>query len=127
MGVCRRPTPPSRGQSAGKALIWARMSGEALNTNQRSWSALMAIDDCVLAWHGREPSRTARQFGHPQFHCGKPPPAAEPKTRTHMTLAAHSSAEADHTFMERRKCRAVHRHGTLHGRYVSGLPVTHVR
>src|SRR5229473_2493318 len=112
MGVCRRPTPPSRGQSAGKALIWARMSGEALNTNQRSWSALMAIDDCVLEWHGREPSRAARQFGQPQFHCGKPPPAAEPRTRTHTALVALSSAEAEllhlQTKMPRRCPGAAH-------------------
>ncbi|MBV1929213.1 MAG: hypothetical protein KUG81_06845, partial [Gammaproteobacteria bacterium] len=27
------------------------------------------------------PARTALQFGQLQFHCGKPPPAPEPKTR----------------------------------------------
>src|SRR5215467_11751109 len=27
------------------------------------------------------PARRPRQFGQPQFHCGKPPPAAEPRTR----------------------------------------------
>ncbi len=46
MGVWRTP---SRGHSAGNAWIWARMSGEALNRNQRSLSALTAMDDCVLA------------------------------------------------------------------------------
>jgi hypothetical protein len=29
-----------------------------------------------------EPLRTPAQFAHPQFHCGKPPPAADPRTRT---------------------------------------------
>jgi len=35
---------------------------------------------------GREPSRTARQAGQAQFHCGYPPPAADPSTRTHMPI-----------------------------------------
>jgi hypothetical protein len=26
------------------------------------------------------PARSPTQFGQPQFHCGNPPPAAEPKT-----------------------------------------------
>jgi hypothetical protein len=47
------------------------------------------MDDCVRGRQGREPSRTARQFGQLQFHWGKPPPAADPSTRTH-TDALHS-------------------------------------
>jgi hypothetical protein len=43
----------------------------------------------VRGRQGREPSRTARQFGQLQFHWGKPPPAADPSTRTH-TDALHS-------------------------------------
>src|SRR2546428_5574729 len=41
------------------------------------------MDDCVRGRHCREPSRAARQLGQLQFHCGNPPPAAEPRTRTH--------------------------------------------
>jgi hypothetical protein len=29
--------------------------------------------------------RTRRQFSQEQFHCGNPPPAAEPKILTRMT------------------------------------------
>ena len=28
------------------------------------------------------PARARTQFAQPQFHCGRPPPAAEPSTRT---------------------------------------------
>jgi len=35
---------------------------------------------------GREPSRTARHWGQLQFHCGNPPPAAAPSTRTHTPI-----------------------------------------
>jgi hypothetical protein len=59
------------------------MSGEALNRNHCFRSALTAIDDWERATQGREPVRTARHGGHPQFHCGNPPPAADPSTRTH--------------------------------------------
>lgn len=34
------------------------------------------------------PSRTPRQLGQLQFHCGKPPPAAEPRTRTFIPSGA---------------------------------------
>ncbi|MGW4487320.1 hypothetical protein ACWEOE_26170, partial [Amycolatopsis sp. NPDC004368] len=33
---------------------------------------------------GSAPDRTAAQTGQPQFHCGEPPPAAEPSTRSHI-------------------------------------------
>ena len=75
---------PERGCSAGVASIWLRRSGEALSRNQVDRSALTAIDDWVRGRVGREPSRTARQPGHPQFHWGKPPPAPAPSTRTHI-------------------------------------------
>ena len=75
---------PERGCSAGVASIWLRRSGEALTRNQVVRSALTAIDDWVRGRVGREPSRTARHPGHPQFHWGKPPPAPAPSTRTHI-------------------------------------------
>jgi hypothetical protein len=46
---------------------------------------LTAIDDWERATQGREPVRTARHEGQAQFHCGNPPPAADPNTRTHTT------------------------------------------
>src|SRR5476651_2008746 len=70
------------GWRKGEALICCRMSGEALNRTQLAPSALTAIDDCVRAVARRVPARRPAQLGQLQFHCGKPPPAAEPRTRT---------------------------------------------
>jgi hypothetical protein len=39
------------------------------------------MDDERRLITGREADRTATQIGHPQFHCGTPPPAAEPRMR----------------------------------------------
>jgi hypothetical protein len=44
------------------------------------------MEDCVRGWQESEPSRAPRQFGQLQFHWGKPPPAADPSTRTHMQV-----------------------------------------
>ena len=76
IGVCRG----ARGQSAGVALICARMSGDALTSAKRSPFDVTASESCVRARSPSCPARTPTQFGHPQFHCGKPPPAAEPIT-----------------------------------------------
>src|ERR1700692_2291266 len=65
-------------------------SGEAPARNHEEESALRAIWACVRGLKlgltcvsprvfSRAFSRTATQFPHPQFHCGKPPPAAEPR------------------------------------------------
>ena len=55
--------------------------GEALINTQFSPSAVTAR----LAWvRGRtraSPAHAKRHVGQRQFHCGKPPPAAEPRTR----------------------------------------------
>lgn len=58
------------------------MSGEAL-TNAHEVSALpaTAIEDCVLGRARNVPLRKPAQLWQLQFHCGKPPPAAEPSTR----------------------------------------------
>ena len=65
-----------------KDSIWARTSGEALIRNQETPSALTATDSCVRGLASAVDARTNRQLAQPQFHCGKPPPAAEPSTRT---------------------------------------------
>src|SRR3954447_7697055 len=70
----------ARGCSLGKLSSCCRISGEALSKNQAAPSALIATDSCVRATAASEPLRTPTQLGQPQFHCGKPPPAAEPKT-----------------------------------------------
>ena len=41
---------------------------------------LLAIDDCVRG-RARTPARAASHVPQRQFHCGNPPPAAEPRTR----------------------------------------------
>ncbi|VVT06205.1 hypothetical protein RV420_280178 [Roseovarius sp. EC-SD190] len=66
------------------------MSGEAFKTTQRTPSVVTARDDWVEA--GILPSRARLQFSQPQFHCGKPPPAAAPSIRALNTcyLAATS-------------------------------------
>ncbi len=72
------------GCNIGKAASCARRSGEVLNNTQSMPSALTAIDDWVLGTALIVLLRTPWQFGQLQFHCGKPPPAAEPKTLTSM-------------------------------------------
>jgi hypothetical protein len=47
--------------------------------------ALTAIDDWVRARVRIVPRRTPSQLRQLQFHCGKPPPAAAPRTITCMT------------------------------------------
>src|SRR5262245_34341023 len=61
------------------SICW-RISGDALMRAHVSPSALTATDSWVRAVAAIVPCRTPRQFGHPQFHCGNPPPAAEPNT-----------------------------------------------
>src|SRR5688572_7476902 len=85
IGVCRSPF----GCSAGNPSSWLRISGEAFSRYQEIPSALTATHSWVRAFARSEPARTPRQFGHPQFHCGKPPPAAEPKTRTCIRRASY--------------------------------------
>jgi hypothetical protein len=69
------------GCKAGVARIWLRISGEALTSTQSSPFSLTAIDDCVRLVARMLPLRTPRQLKQLQFHCGKPPPAAEPSMR----------------------------------------------
>jgi hypothetical protein len=57
------------------------MSGEALkSTPSGASSDRTKIEDCVRGLHRTLPERTPAQLRQLQFHCGKPPPAAEPST-----------------------------------------------
>ena len=49
--------------------------------NQLPSSALRQTDSCVRGVALISPSRTPRQLEQAQFHCGNPPPAAEPNMR----------------------------------------------
>ena len=68
------------GCSTGLALICSSTSGEALNRMpSREPAGRTKIDDCVRAFARTAPLRTPAQLRQLQFHCGKPPPAAEPR------------------------------------------------
>src|SRR2546426_7131670 len=77
IGVPRAP----RGQSSGRDATWTRRSGDAFSSTQRAPSALTATEDCVRPVPLRRASWQLRQ---PQFHCGNPPPAAEPRMMTRI-------------------------------------------
>ena len=77
------------GCSAGFFSICCAKSGEALIKNQPPSFVLRATLDCVCG--EILPARTATQFGHEQFHCGKPPPAALPRMRSRINYSGRSN------------------------------------
>src|SRR5262245_9627108 len=77
----QRPPFSSVGPRVGKVKICCRTSGETFSKNHAPPSALTATDDCVRGRTSGEPARTAAQLKQRQFHCGTPPPAAEPRMR----------------------------------------------
>src|SRR6202030_1931317 len=78
-----------RGCRHGEEMICWRRSGDAFKSSHRSPSALMARLDWLRGLTRLSPLQASRQTGQRQFHCGKPPPAAEPKTRMRTTRADH--------------------------------------
>ena len=76
------------GCASENACNWTRMSGDASTRIQLAPSALTAMDDCVRARALMCPRRKPSQLRQLQFHCGKPPPAAEPSTRILTVLLA---------------------------------------
>lgn len=74
----------SVGKNSGSCEICCRRSGEAFNRSQLPGSGEMATSACVRFWPFNTPTRRRLQFEHPQFHCGKPPPAAEPRAFTRI-------------------------------------------
>ena len=56
---------------------------------------------------GNLPSRNRRQFGHEQFHCGKPPPAALPRIFTRMKGDKEGMKPHADDFVRRLAARAV--------------------
>src|SRR5437660_12443143 len=74
------------------------MSGDALTSAQAAASRpRTAIDDWVLARARTVPARTPAQLRQLQFHCGKPPPAAAPRTLIFMgrTRRARAACQMD--------------------------------
>ena len=78
-----RGTVPS-GCKAGSRLIWAGRSGLAFSSTQRTPSALNASEAWVRGLTSGSPALARWQLAQPQFHCGKPPPAAAPSTFTRI-------------------------------------------
>src|SRR5205807_2985519 len=66
--------------NSGVPMICWRRSGDAFRRNQCDGSELTATCACVRGRALTAPLRRPMQFGQPQFHWGKPPPAAEPRT-----------------------------------------------
>ncbi|GGT40240.1 hypothetical protein GCM10010254_70150 [Streptomyces chromofuscus] len=79
-GVLRDPGP---GHSAEVAVSRARMSGDALSSHQSRELPVTAAASWVR--EGSLPSRAAAHGVQPQFHRGKPPPAAVPSRTTLKT------------------------------------------
>src|SRR5688500_17390680 len=86
---------PSRGHSGGLASICWRRSGEALTSVQRRSSAETAMEAWVAGLAAGSPARARRQASLLAFHCGKPPPAAAPSTRTSMESAPPATTHQD--------------------------------
>src|SRR5580704_15876771 len=59
-----------------------RRSGDAPSKNHERPSSLRASWVCVRGLPWSVPALTALQFVQAQFHCGKAPPAAEPRIFT---------------------------------------------
>src|SRR5262245_23472637 len=73
------------GCSTRFAWICASRSGDAFTSaHSVSDPDETTIDDWVRGTARNVPSRTPAQFAQLQFHWGKPPPAAEPRTRIFM-------------------------------------------
>src|SRR3984957_4908249 len=68
------------GCKSGFACSCARISGDAFTSTQELPTPT-AMEDWVRARPRSVPARYPLQLGQLQFHCGKPPPAADPSTR----------------------------------------------
>jgi hypothetical protein len=72
------------GAKSGAERSCCRRSGDALRRNQREGTGETATCACVRGRVLPLPLRAALQFEQLQFHWGKPPPAAEPRTFTRI-------------------------------------------
>ena len=113
MGLPRvLPPLPPPGWSAGERRICSGRSGDALIRSQSSPLAETARLAWVRDFTRRSPDHANWHAGHRQFHCGKPPPAAEPSTIARRRLISQGMSdlgrqiavdfEAEADFYERR-------------------------
>jgi hypothetical protein len=68
--------------------------GGALIRDQRSPSPLTANDACVRDTTWASPARARRHASAFEFHCGKPPPAAVPRTTAFLASVLDYDAAA---------------------------------
>jgi len=87
---------PFIGPNSGNDMICVQMSGDALSKIHRFSPTLTATDDCVRLSSKWIFCLTAWQFLQPQFHCGVPPPADEPKMW--MRIISHALRSSDNFF-----------------------------
>ena len=70
------------------SFICCLKSGDALNKNQFFPSSTdTAIDDWVLGFALSGFFLASDELEQLQFHCGKPPPAADPNTKTFLVVS----------------------------------------
>src|SRR6516165_1487272 len=85
--------------SIGFARSCTRISGETLTSVQRVGSLPQtAMEDWVRGTARSVPLRTPEQLRQLQFHWGKPPPAADPSTRTLTAPSARRNQGAGTPF-----------------------------
>src|SRR5215470_2064088 len=112
-----RKTPPSGvpvvspagGSSCRVAAICVRRSGEAPSRNHTTPFGENASWVWVRAVARTEPERRPEQFRQAQFHCGKPPPAAEPRTLICIGGNDHSGKEPGEPARAKKRGRNVSR------------------
>src|SRR5882757_3356337 len=101
------------GCRSGFARNCAKISGEAFTSTHESPPVtspqVTAMEDWVRAWARKVPVRYPLQLGQLQFHWGKPPPAADPRTRIRTYGAGPQKLN------ERPRLSAIrHVHGDFH-------------
>jgi hypothetical protein len=121
MGVLR---VSSRGANSESSESCCRRSGEALRSNQVDSAGEIAIWAWVRAWPFRTPRLMRSQFEHLQFHWGKPPPAAEPRTliriyrlELSVRVGANFAVQFDYFVLRRdpfHECRSVKADSAFH-------------
>src|SRR5581483_8988120 len=99
IGLLRGP-PLGSGCSSGVSMICCLRSGAALSSTHWRPSALTATEACVRGLRPGMRLRTSAELRPLQFHCGNPPPAAEPRTLINM---ARSQMAGERRFRQGQK------------------------
>src|ERR1700688_1493164 len=81
------------GHNSGVAMSCVLRSGEALSRNQTLELVVKASWVWLRARPWNFPALTRWQLTQAQFHWGKPPPAAEPRTFTRIRSGSEQTAE----------------------------------